>query len=189
MDWCSHISPISVYFMNQQTLTSGKEGDSCFLESSASRCFSFVFSIPNETVNTPASDVRFVFSNAKPVDIRFFLDENGEIHSSLRIIPKSQKKETKKISKHKIEKEFSEEQSESTEIQQEPRKIEEIEIKEDLEIKQESPKIPKRGRPKGSKNKKSKLVPDKKKFQQEWFETNAEFKARVTEEMRQSQAA
>ena len=78
--------------MNQQTLTSGKENDSSFLESSSSRCFSFVFSLPNETVNTPASDVRFVFSNTKPIDIRFFLDDNGEIHSSLRIVPESRQK-------------------------------------------------------------------------------------------------
>lgn len=54
----------------------------------------------------------------------------------------------------------------------------------DFESIQETPKIRKRGRPKGSKNKKSKIIPDKRKFQQEWFETNTEFKARVAEEMK-----
>lgn len=175
--------------MNQQTLTSEKENDSCFLESSASRSFSFVFSVPNETVNTPASDVRFVFSNAKPVDIRFFIDEKGEIHSSLRIVPKSVKKENKEISKHKVQKEDPMEFPEQVEIQQETKEVEQTEVKEEIEIRKEPPKVPRRGRPKGSKNKKSKIVPDKKKFQQEWFETNAEFKARVAEEMKYSQAA
>ena len=75
MDWYYDILLLLYNLMNQQTLTSEKENDSYFLESSASRSFSFVFSVPNETVNTPASDVRFVFSNAKPVDIRFFIDE------------------------------------------------------------------------------------------------------------------
>ena len=36
--------------------------------------------------------MRFVFSNTKPIDIRFFLDDNGEIHSSLRIVPESRQK-------------------------------------------------------------------------------------------------
>ena len=185
MDWCSHISPVRVYFMNQQTLTSEKESDSCFLESSASRCFSFVFSVPNETVHTPASDVRFVFSNAKPVDIRFFLDENGEIHSSLRIIPKS---------KQKIKQESKLESS--IEVKKDNEKTQEIQYniptkKIEIEPTKEIPKISRRGRPKGSKNKKSKIIPNEKKFQQEWFETNAEFKARVAEEMKtiNSQAA
>ncbi|KFM20359.1 hypothetical protein AAA799P11_00106 [Marine Group I thaumarchaeote SCGC AAA799-P11] len=92
--------------MNQQTFTSEKKCDSCFLESSACRCFAFVFSVPNETVNSPTSDVKFVFSNAKPVDIRFFLDDNGEIHSSLRIVPKTVKKENEEISKHNVQKTF-----------------------------------------------------------------------------------
>ena len=171
--------------MNQQTLTSGKENDSCFIESSVSRCFSFVFSLPNETVNTPASDVRFVFSNTKPVDIRFFLDENGEIHSSLRIVPNSKQKikhestlRSKIETKKENENELEIEPSISTE------KIE-------LEPTKEPQKISKRGRPKGSKNKKPKIIPNEKKFQQEWFETNAEFKARVEEEMKtmNSQAA
>ena len=63
--------------------------------------------------------------------------------------------------------------------------------KTDLESTKEIPKISRRGRPKGSKNKKSKTIPNEKKFQQEWFETNAEFKARVAEEMKaiNSQAA
>ncbi len=189
MDWYYDILLLLFNLMNQQTLTSEKENDSYFLESSASRSFSFVFSVPNETVNTPASDVRFVFSNAKPVDIRFFIDEKGEIHSSLRIIPKSVKKENEEISKNKVQKENSMELSEQVEIQHETKDTDQTEIKEEAQIRQVSPKVPKRGRPKGSKNKKSKLVPDKKKFQQEWFETNAEFKARVAEEMKYSQAA
>lgn len=169
--------------MNQQTLTSEKESDSCSLESSASRCFSFVFSVPNETVHTPASDVRFVFSNAKPVDIRFFIDDNGEIHSSLRIIPKSKQK-------------MKQEHTLSSDIETKNEKTLEIEHntsekKIDKEPTKEVPKISRRGRPKGSKNKKSKIIPNEKKFQQEWFETNAEFKARVREEMKtiNSQAA
>lgn len=97
-DWCYDISLLILYTMNQQTLTSEKENDSCFLESSASRCFSFVFSLPNETGNSPASDVRFVFSNTKPVDIRFFLDDDGEIHSSLRIVPEPTQKQNRKTS-------------------------------------------------------------------------------------------
>ena len=162
--------------MNQQTLTSGKESDSSFLESSSSRCFSFVFSLPNETVNTPASDVRFVFSNTKPIDIRFFLDDNGEIHSSLRIVPESRQKikqESTLISK----KETREEETIEPDQNKPTQKI-------DLEPTPELPKIRKRGRPKGSKNKKTKIIPDEKRFQQEWFETNAEFKARVAEEMK-----
>ena len=185
MDWCSDISLVSVYFMNQQTLTSEKESDSCSLESSASRCFSFVFSVPNETVNTPASDVRFVFSNAKPVDIRFFLDENGEIHSSLRIIPKSkQKMKQERTLSSDIETKNENEKTLEIEHNASEKKIEEESTKE-------VPKISRRGRPKGSKNKKSKIIPNEKKFQQEWFETNAEFKARVAEEMKtiNSQAA
>ena len=189
MDWYYDILLLLFNLMNQQTLTSEKENDSYFLESSASRSFSFVFSVPNETANTPASDVRFVFSNAKPVDIRFFIDEKGEIHSSLRIVPKSVKKENEEISKNKVQKENSMELSEQVEIQHETKDTDQTEIKEETQIRQVSPKVPKRGRPKGSKNKKSKLVPDKKKFQQEWFETNAEFKARVAEEMKYSQAA
>ncbi|ABX13142.1 hypothetical protein [Nitrosopumilus maritimus] len=164
--------------MNQQTLTSGKENDSSFLESSSSRCFSFVFSLPNETVNTPASDVRFVFSNTKPIDIRFFLDDNGEIHSSLRIVPESKQKtkqENMLISKKEIK-----ENNEKTLEEIKNTSIEKI----DLESTPEIPKVRKRGRPKGSKNKKTKTIPDEKKFQQEWFETNAEFKARVAEEMK-----
>ena len=186
MDWCSDILLVVIHIMNQQTLTSEKESDSCFLESSASRSFSFVFSVPNETVNSPASDVRFVFSNARPVDIRFFLDENGEIHSSLRIITKSRKKENREISKQEKEsKEILIEKPEYREIQV----AQEIENKETESIESEIQRVPRRRRPKGSKNKKSKQVLDKKKFQQEWFETNAEFKARVAEEMRHSQAA
>ena len=171
--------------MNQQTLTSEKVSDSCSLESSASRCFSFVFSVPNETVHTPSSDVRFVFSNAKPVDIRFFLDENGEIHSSLRIIPKLKQK-MKQESKLESKIEVKKDNEKTSEIQYNmPTK------KIDLEVTRETPKISRRGRPKGSKNKKSKTIPNEKKFQQEWFETNAEFKARVAEEMKtiNSQAA
>ena len=61
----------------------------------------------------------------------------------------------------------------------------------ELEHTKEPQKISKRGRPKGSKNKKPKIIPNEKKFQQEWFETNAELKARVAEEMKtmNSQAA
>ncbi|WP_428327241.1 hypothetical protein [Nitrosopumilus sp.] len=164
--------------MNQQTLTSEKENDSCFLESSASRCFSFVFTLPNETDNSPASDVRFVFSNTKPIDIRFFLDDNGEIHSSLRIVPESTqgtKQENTKMLKKETTENVEKVLENSDEVSTQ---------KIDLESTQETPKIRKRGRPKGSKNKKSKIIPDKKKFQQEWFETNAEFKARVAEEMK-----
>lgn len=163
--------------MNQQTLTSGKENDSSFLESSSSRCFSFVFSLPNETDNTPASDVRFVFSNTKPVDIRFFLDDNGEIHSSLRIVPESKQKvkqENTLVSKKEMK-----EESEKTLEENQDTPIQKINLESTPEI----PKIRKRGRPKGSKNKKTKTIPNEKKFQQEWFETNAEFKARVAEEM------
>ena len=177
MDWYYDISLPATHLMNQQTLTSEKESDSCFLESSASRCFSFVFSVPNETVNTPASDVRFVFSNTKPIDIRFFLDDNGEIHSSLRIVPESRQKI--KQENTIISKEIKEDTEQISEnIQDEP--IEKV----DLDPIPEIPKVRKRGRPKGSKNKKSKTIPNEKKFQQEWFETNAEFKARVAEEMR-----
>ena len=163
--------------MNQQTLTSGKENDSSFLESSSSRIFSFVFSLPNETVNTPASDVRFVFSNTKPVDIRFFLDDNGEIHSSLRIVPESKQK-VKHENTLVPKKETKEETEKRIEKNQDP-PIQKINLESTSEI----PKIRKRGRPKGSKNKKTKTIPNEKKFQQEWFETNAEFKARVAEEM------
>ena len=185
MDWYYDILLLLYNLMNQQTLTSEKESDSCLLESSASRCFSFVFSVPNETVHTPASDVRFVFSNAKPVDIRFFLDENGEIHSSLRIVPKSKQK-------------MKQEHTLSSDVQTKNENEKTLEIdhntpekKVDKESTKEVPKISRRGRPKGSKNKKSKIIPNEKKFQQEWFETNAEFKARVAEEMKtiNSQAA
>ena len=184
MDWYYDISLLVTHLMNQQTLTSEKESDSCFLESSASRCFSFVFSVPNETVNTPASDVRFVFSNAKPIDIRLFLDENGEIHSSLRIVPKSKQKSKQDIVTPN--RETKDEDEKTIEINQNSSVK-----KTDLESTKEMPKISRRGRPKGSKNKKSKTIPNEKKFQQEWFETNAEFKARVAEEMKaiNSQAA
>lgn len=159
--------------MNQQTITSEKEKQGCFFESSATsnRCLSVVISFTNDAVSkTIPTDVKFVYSNAEPVDIRLFLDEKGEIHSSFRIIPKSQNKENK---------------TESIPTNESPFTTIGDQVKTDILIHTDTqPQKHRRGRPNGSKNKMKNFDTYNHKFTKEMFETNAEFKARVAEEMR-----
>jgi hypothetical protein len=176
--------------MNQQTLTSEKEKQGCNFESStiANRCLSVVISFTNDAVPKPTpTDVKFVYSNAEPVDIRLFLDKMGGIHSSFRIIPKSQNTENKTtsisikeiapINEISVDKEsFIEKESTYTKI--------EDQVKTNVLTPIDSvPQRHKRGRIKGSKNKPKIFDTHNHKFAREIFETNAEFKARVAEEM------
>lgn len=176
--------------MNQQTITSEKEKQGCIFESSttSNRCLSVVISFTNDAVSkTTPTDVKFVYSNAEPIDIRLFLDEKGEIHSSFRIIPKSQNKENKtesiptnestSINEIFAEKEPIEKESSFTKIDDQ--------VKTNvLTYTDTQPQKHGRGRPKGSKNKMKNFDTCNHKFTKEIFETNAEFKARVAEEMR-----
>ncbi|MGY5141901.1 MAG: hypothetical protein ACW9WZ_02530 [Nitrosopumilus sp.] len=157
----------------KQTLTSENSGNT--LESSCrpDRKSSVVISFSDDAAKSPEkSDVRFVFNHAEPVSVRMYIDESGEVHSSFRKIAKT-------LPRVKTE---STEEIEST--------IEPIDESDVLPVKEtiQEPPVEKiksrRGRPRGSKNKTKKFTPDMKKFKQEWFETNAEFKARVAEEMK-----
>lgn len=171
--------------MNQQTITSEKEKQGCIFESPATsnRCLSVVISFTNDAVSkTIPTDVKFVYSNAEPVDIRLFLDEKGEIHSSFRIIPKSQNKENKTESiptneSPSINETFIEKESSFTNIG------DQVKTNVLTHTDTQSQKH-RRGRPKGSKNKMENFDTYNHKFTKEMFETNAEFKARVAEEMR-----
>lgn len=175
--------------MNQQTITSEKEKQGCFFESSATsnHCLSVVISFTNDVVSKTTSDVKFVYSNAEPVDIRLFLDEKGEMHSSFRIIPKSQNTENKTesittnhsspINEILAEKEPTIKESSFTKIGEQIK----TNVLTHTDI---QPQKHRRGRPKYSKNKMKNFDTCNHKFIKEMFETNAEFKARVAEEMR-----
>ena len=176
--------------MNQQTITSEKEKQGCIFESSATsnRCLSVVISFTNDVVSkTTPTDVKFVYSNAEPIDIRLFLDEKGEIHSSFRIVQKSQNKENKIESiatneSHSINEIFAE--KEPTEKESSFTKIGDQVKTNVLTHTDTQPQKHRRGRPKCSKNKMKNFDTNNHKFIKEMFETNAEFKARVAEEMR-----
>lgn len=174
--------------MNQQTLTSEKEKQGCIFESSATsnRCLSVVISFTNDAVSkTTPADVKFVYSNAEPIDIRLFLDEKGEIHSSFRIIPKSQNMENKTqsipIKEYFPINEIFDENKHTTKNESSLTKIEDQIKTTNTDSQFQKPR---RGRPKGSKNKMKNFDTSNHKFTREMFETNAEFKARVAEEMR-----
>jgi|GEM_PF-5950964 len=163
----------------KQTLTSENSGNT--LESSCrpDRKSSVVISFSDDAANSPEkSDVRFVFNHAEPVSVRMYIDESGEVHSSFRKIAKT-------LPRVKTE---STEEIESTIEPIDETKVltanQSLEIETDLKPTITEKVKSRRGRPKGSKNKTKKFTPDMKKFKQEWFETNAEFKARVAEEMK-----
>ena len=174
--------------MNQQTLTSEKKEHGCIFESSSisNRCLSVVISFTNDAVSkTTPADVKFVYSNAEPVDIRLFLDEKGEIHSSFRIIPKSHNTENKTqsipIKEYPPINEIFDENERTTK-----KESLSTQIKDQIQTTNTDSQFqkPRRGRPKGSKNKIKIFDTSNHKFTREMFETNAEFKARVAEEMR-----
>ena len=149
--------------MNQQILASETQ-DSNFLKSPAShlanRCLSIVVSFNNGDQNSKGneSDVRFVCSNTSALDVRLFVDNDGELHTTFRKLKTSNIQERPQL----------ESESEFEEVSLKPENL-----------------IPKRGRgrPKGSKNK-PKLIDPSRSTVKEMFETNEEFKARKAEELK-----
>lgn len=151
--------------MNQQTLTSEKDSGN-FLHTPAShqanRSMSIVVSFPKNIPSKIESkpDVRFVCSNCSSLDVRMFIDESGEVHTTI--------KELNSIKLPKIKENIKR-----------PDPILEVPEQEESIIKKRG-----RGRPKGSKNKLKHIENTSHNIVKEMFETNEEFKARKAEELK-----
>lgn len=155
--------------MNQQILASASQTDN-FLKTPArlaNRCLSIVVSFSNGDQNSKGneSDVRFVCSNTSALDVRIYVDEDGELHTRFR------KVNTSKMNMPPIANDYERPQLESE------AQYEEVSLKPDVVTKRG------RGRPKGSKNK-PKLIDKTRSIVKEMFETNEEFKARKAEELK-----